>query len=373
MKYLAIILLFISYHAKATSWAAAMPYTKTYDYQDVLVKAIAYQPYDPYPEGKTEVYKKGKLLYTIDRYIRDDVFVSKDGIWFAVIDAGYFYYVDEIKNHYDYPMVTIFKNGKFFKNYLIKDLIDTNIRIDKFILYDSEYTRGWNRSLVLETTWDCEYCIKEYGSNLSICDTATDITEIEDCIECKQKCDSLKMINNEMHLTNNSSYMKDNILHLLTSYNTVIKIDFNNDCALTKHPFSSVIPNKYNFNPPCVSTIYDEIIMPDKFDMPKLKSGIAFKDALADYLGYKSGSADKTEELTFIFQKLVINTNGHCEELDFNIWNENIIKYKALYNKQSERTFLQKVYNWVMVQEYDTSLIPRGYDKYYFYSFVHVH
>lgn len=373
MKYLAIILLFISYQANATSWAAAMPYTKTYDNQDVMVKAIAYQPYNPYPTGKTEVYKKNKLLYTIDRYFRQDVFVSKDGIWLAVIGAGYFYHINEIKDHYDYPMITIFRNGKLFKDYLIQDLIDTNTIPDKFVLYDDEFGRGWDRSLVHEITWDCEYCIEEYGHNLSVCDTATDTVDIEECIECKRKCDSLKLIENERYLSNNSSYLKDNILHLLTSYNIVIKIDFNNECALSKHPFSSVIPNKHNFNPPCVSTIYNEITMPDKFDMPKLKSGMAFEEALANYLGHKNGWGNNKEMLRFLFQKMVINTNGHCEELDFEIWHADKQKYKALYNKQYRRAFLQKVYNWVMLQEYDTKLIPTGYDKYYFYDFVNMH
>lgn len=373
MKYLAILLLFISYHADATLWPPALPYTKTYDNLDVKVKAVAYQPYVPYPAGKTDVYKNNKLLYTIDEYFRDYVFVSKDGVWLAVHGSGYFPDINYI-NDYDYPMITIFKNGKYFKSYLIKDLVDTNIITSKFVFYHCEFIAERKLDFSLnQMVRDCESCIEVYGQSLSICDTVTDQIDINDCVECKRKCDSVKLINNEQFITSNSLYLKNNVLHVLTNYNTVIKIDFNNECVLSKHPFSSVIPDKYDFNPPCVSTIYNEITMPDKFDMPKLKSGIAFEDALANYLGYKNGSVNKNEMLTIVFEKMVINTNGHCEELDLGIWNADKYEYMASYNNQSERAFLQKVYNWVMLQEYDTKLIPIGYEKYCFYCRVHMH
>lgn len=375
MKHITLTLLFLSlaYITGATTWSAAIPYTQTCDGQQVTIKAIAYEPYMPYPYGATTVYYKKQLLYTIDRYFRDPSFASDDGRYFAVLYTSNTLGISSYTNfginqiNYGRPAIEIYKDGRPYKTYTLTDIIDTNTLQNNGVLYNWGYSINWDKESVASIKFECESCIEVYGKK-SIADCDTNDIDPEECISCKNACDSLELFNKELNFLSKSIFIKNNAIHILTNQDKVVIVDFNKDGAISEIPFNALFDNKYDFNPPKVNTVYSEIEMPEKFAEPLLSSGKQIDSALADYLGTSVYKHDTNRDYwSLVISSLVINKHGLCEEIESPYWHSNkdsaIRKYSPRF---SNKELQQKIEEWLMLQHYDTSLIPKGFDKYSF-------
>lgn len=353
----------------ATTWSPALPYIQKTEGQSVVIKAKAYQPYDSKPYGLTEVYKEDTLLYTIDRYFREDVFTSYDGIYFVVVMTNNYAGVTSVTYfgqnwiNYDEEAIVVYKNGVLHKVFTIRDIVDTAKLPNDGVFYDWGYTINWDRERVREMLYNCESCIETYGKEvLASCDT-NEIFE-DECVECNNDCDSLALFKKEIAFSRKTKFVKDNVLYVI-SKEEVVLINFS-DLQIQKVPFERVVKNKDKFNPPLITTTYDSLlILPDKFAFPHLYDGRNVDSALKHYLNenYPELLA-RNDRLYITIRKFVLNKSGLCEELEL---------YPHLCATKTECQKLKKIIEpWLMLQNYDTSLIPGGFDKYSFYDFIHM-
>ena len=127
-----VILEFLTIQCFGTTWAAAYPYTQKIDGQNIVIKAYSYSPYYGSPTiGITKVYSNNRLLYSIDRYYRENIFTSQDGQYLAVVNTiissrlmGSIFFVGS-QIDFNETAIEVFKNGLPFKTYSLKDIIDT--------------------------------------------------------------------------------------------------------------------------------------------------------------------------------------------------------------------------------------------------------
>lgn len=376
-----VVLFFLFLHAiplQATTWAAALPYTQQIEGQQIIIKAKAYWPYAASPYGETAVYNKKELLYTIDRYFRGPVYTSNDGIYLVAVATNNYTGVTSTVHfgqnwiNYNAPAITIYKNGRLFKVYRIRDVVDTTLLLNDGVLYDWGYSIDWGER-VQEMQYNCDACIKTYGKKaLASCDTEE--IEPDECKQCNSDCDSVALFRKLLSFVENSVYVEKNVLHVITNQNKIILLDFK-DLSLGSVPLNGLDKDFETFDPPKRKTEYDTTInLPDKFAEPTLLSGENLDTALARYLGIKlaRGNSFMDGEWSVFLRRLVINTHGLCEELDMDIWDQNGRRFKSrnLSTSLSNKQLKEKIEKWFMLQHYNTDLIPKGFKKYSFYTFL---
>ena len=148
---LIVIILFITIpqigHARVC--ATSYPYVQTIEGQHIVIKAIPLDPHSCSPSlGTTEIYNRKKLLYTIDSYIDAPIFPSNDGQYLAIIHRSHLaiahVFLPEQKQVWDYDFVAIdvLKWGKPYKQFYLKDVIDTAL-LDHKSGYFSWCYRDW--------------------------------------------------------------------------------------------------------------------------------------------------------------------------------------------------------------------------------------
>ena len=357
----------------ATTWGPAYPYTQKIDGQKVTIKAYSYAPYSGSPMiGTTKVFFKNKLLYTIDKYYRERIFTSKDGHFLAVVRTSNAEGVSSFvtfrpeKIDFNQTAIEIFKDGKPFKEFQLKDIIDTAKLANngKFFF--------WGYYVDFEAFQDaefaCEACLEVYGKKiLSKCDTSE--IYINECEECRRDCDLVKLKEAEDRIYHNSMYVRNNSLFVLTNQKTVVKLDFS-IFEIQQIPFDEIIPDKKRFNPPKFKRKYKKVKLPDKFDQPKLKDGRSFEKGVADLLGLSISDHGEKETYTVFISNLVIDRTGKCIGFEGKVCDERISEYLTEESINKEMT--EKVCKWLMKQKFQTKLIPKRFEKYSFLCIVNL-
>jgi hypothetical protein len=365
------VLLWCTINAFGTTWAPAYPYTQHIEGQKITIKAIPYAPYTGSPmPGSTKIFYNDKLLYTIDKYYREGIYTSDNGKFLAIVNTSNSTGVSSYTSfgreqiNFNQRAITIFKNGKLFKTLSLKDVIDTTKLASNGRFFDWGYYT--NPEDFESAEIGCQSCMEIYGEKaLQTCDTNE--IDLVDCEECQRECDSTKLKEIETKLNNNSIFVENNFLIILTNQGIAIKLDFVN-FKVQKIPFNTVIPQKQRFNPPKLIRQYNEVELPEKFDEPNMKNGESFDLAVAKIFSLSVSENNESQRYGVFIRHLVINRKGRCIEFYGNVYDKGISKYsnEAAINK--EMTF--KLRRWALKQMFDVSLIPKEFDKYSFLCIV---
>lgn len=353
--------------SSADTWSEAYPYKQRIEGQDVVVKAISYDPYAASPTlGVTRVYFRNKLLYSIDRYYRERIFTSNDGEYLAVVytsnstglNSYSLFGIERID--FSQPAIEVFKHGQPCRTFTLKEVIDTTMLLNNGQLFYWGYYIDSKKFEYVED--DCEICREVYGRRILRFGDTTEI-DPQDLEECRGACDSLQLLRTELKVLSNSVYVENNALFILTNQDMVVRLDFS-DMNIEKIPFNAIVPDKQNFNPPKFDRNYNKIRLPDKFAQPRLKDGTTITEGLAALLGLSATRQGDEKYIIFIDQ-LVISHEGKCVEL-----------YLTVYDRQISESFLpetinqemtEMLYRWIKEQTFRTNLIPRGFEKYSFF------
>ncbi|BDD05272.1 hypothetical protein [Aureibacter tunicatorum] len=377
MKYIkniiiVITLTILAQTAFGTTWSAAYPYIQKIDGQNIAVKAFPYAPYSGSPmTGATKVYQNKKLLYTIDEYYREKIFTSNDGQYLAVVHTSNSLGISSYTSfgfeqfNFNQKAIEIFKNGQPFKTFTLKDVIDTT----KLAHNGQFFYWGYNVDFEAfdDAIWNCEYWRKDLNrSEKKEClngDTASY------CKEWINGCDSMKIFEIEKFIYDNSIYVQDNYLFVLTNQNTAIRLDFNT-MKVEQIPINKIILDKNTFNPPKLNRKYKKVKLPDKFDEPNMKDGRTFEKGVADL--FNLSISDNTNEKSFciFINPLVLDDNGKCIDYYGRVYDKRISNF---FTKESiNRSMTEKLDTWVKQQTFDTKLIPQGFDSYSFLCIVNL-
>jgi|GEM_PF-3728292 len=365
------------FDSQATTWSQARPYIQKTEGQDVEIRAKAYEPYVSEPFGETEVYYKGKLLYTLDRYYRHKLFTSDDGTYLVFVTTNNYAGLSSVTYfgqnwiYHAKPAIAIYKNGILVKNYELKDVIDTASLLNDGVLYDWGYSVNFNKDSIMDWQIGCKVCKEIYTKEvLKNCDTSE--IDIVECEECRADCDSFASFQVEKRISDNSIFVRNNILYILTNQGKVLLLDFDK-LELQSIPLDLMLKDKKSYSAPEVIVVYDtSTILPDKFDLPTVDDGKEFETALKEYIKQdetiNAGFGDKWHILV---RKLVVNRAGLCEELEMEISNkdwESNVKHEVWYANRNQ--IKAKVEHWLMTRQYNKSSVPKGFKKYCYWASI---
>lgn len=358
--------------AFGTTWSAAYPYTQQIEGQDVVVKAISYAPHSPSRFGLTKVYFKNKLLYSIDQYFREKIFTSDDGQLLMVvhssnlIDVMSYSVSGEDRVYFDQAAIEVFKNGHHIKTYTLKDVVDTTM-----LAHNGEFF-NWGYSFDFEAfdyaEIGCESCIEVYGRKIL---RKGDTTEIfpDELEECVRECDSTKLKRVESNLFENSIFVKNNALFILTNQNTVVNVDFETlEIQITC--FDQVVPDKKLFDPPKLKRKYKQVKLPDKFDEPLMEDGRSFEMAIADYLDSSISEKSDEPQYSVSIDYVILNKEGKCVDFNGEVYRHRPTENLSKEPDQEEMT--DKFNRWMTEQTFETKLIPKGFEGFFFLYYIKV-
>lgn len=368
-----ILLIVLTYSVYGTTWSAAYPYTQQIDGQNVVVKAFPYDPYSGSPMiGVTRVYFNNKLLYSIDKYYREKIFTSDDGQYLVVVytsnSAGIASYTTfgTERPDYDQTAIEVFKNGKPFKIFSLRDVVDTTKLANNGQFFSWGYFVDFEAFRNAED--GCESCKEVYNRKvLRTGDTSQIYTDEWEL--CKRECDSVKLKEIEIKVSTNSSYVQNNSLFVLTNQNVIVKLDLS-EMTVQKIPFDKIVPDKKTFNPPKLNRKYKKIKLPDKFDEPNIKDGKSFEQEVADLFGLSIPNNKEKKIFCVFINYLVLDRNGKCVDFYGKVHDERISEFLIPESVNKEMT--EKLNKWVMEQTFETKLIPKAFDRYSFLCIVHL-
>lgn len=368
-----ILLAVLTQTVLGTTWSAAYPYTQQIDGQNVVIKAFPFDPYSGSPMiGVTKVYLNKKLLYTINKYYRERIFTSNDGQYLVVVNtsnsagiASYTSFGIERLN-FNQTAIEVFKNGQPFKTFSLKDVVDTTTLVNngRFFYW------GYNLDFKAfdKVKWSYNYWNKILTKR-EIRECRENLDTSYHCRDYKNSVDSMKIFELEKFIFNNSIYVQDNSLFVLTNQNVVVKLDFAT-LSVQQIPFEKIVADKKTFNPPKLIRKYRKAKLPDKFDQPNMKDGRSFEKGVAEL--FNLTVPDNTNEKSFcvFINYLVLNKEGKCIDFYGTVNDERISKYFSEESKNKEMT--DKLNKWVKEQTFDTKLIPKGFDGYSFLCIVYL-
>jgi hypothetical protein len=356
-----------------TTWSAAYPYTQQIDGQNVIIKAFPYDPYSASPMiGVTKVYFNKKLLYTINKYYRERIFTSNDGQYLVVVhtsnSAGITSYTSfgSERLNFNQTAIEVFKNGQPFKTYTLKDVVDTTLLLNNGRYFYWGY--NVNFKAFDKVKWTYNYWNKILTKReMSKCRGNLDTSY--HCRDYRNSVDSMKIFELENFIYNNSIFIKDNSLHILTNQSMVVKLDFT-DITIQQLPIDKIILDKNNFNPPKLKRKYIKVKLPNKFDQPKLKDGRSLEKGIADLFNLSVLDDGKGKVFTIYIKHLVIEQNGKCIKSYGEVYDKRISEYLTQESRNNEMT--EKLNRWIKEQTFSTKLIPKGFDGYSFLCFVNL-
>lgn len=321
MKLKLFFFLLIPFFSFANSWSV-YPWTLKTE-NKIKVKSIPYKVHNGGRLGITKVYKKNKLIYSINEYLSGNTIIDYSGNY--LINYDYSLY-REVKNYYD-----INENGK---------------RID------SKVENYQGRILTI------------YRKGIKI--REIDFRELEiDTISLKKNDRFFFWNNQNKSLDNNSIFILENVLHILTIDNKIIKIDLEtqNKKSIEKFDFSKVAFYKKLIPKTKFKVLKKDI--PDSFNFPKLKDSRLLEESLNDFL--KNNTFFIPKKTKNIWVTMLLNKKGICESIDISITDSKDINVK--YNVPK---VIAEIKNWFNLQRFKTKLNPRFTDKFIFEDIIEI-
>ncbi|PQJ11223.1 hypothetical protein CJD36_005300 [Flavipsychrobacter stenotrophus] len=362
--------IFIVYTSYGTTWPVAYPYKQRIEGQKVRVEAIAYNPYESatVPSGKTNVYYKDELLYSIDKYYRNNIYTSDDGHYFAIVYSINDVRINEFNRNdgdqinFNRRIIEIFKDGVLYKNVFLRDIIDTTDVVKNGHYFEWSYYIDING--FRDAEYGCEACNEVYGKK-ALKKLDTGYIDSSSYFECIRQCDSARNKETELNIAMNANYVENNTLVVLTSQRSAVRINFNT-LDIQRVQFNTVVPDKEKYNPPKLIRRYNELKIPDKFYLPNLDNGMKFEDAVAALFGLKSDGEQKA--IFDVFIRPTIDVAGHCVDLYVDVNDLRISEYHSDNTQNKDMT--EKLYKWCKEQVFSSKKIPKGFEKYQFYGII---
>ncbi|MFM2387906.1 MAG: hypothetical protein RL660_2663 [Bacteroidota bacterium] len=355
----------------ATVWSPALPYEQKNQGQDVVVKATAYDPHwGLVLVGVTKVYLKHKLLYTMDMYFRKNVYTSDDGEYLCLV---YTYNMPGVESYdslgckginLSRAAIDIFKHGKFYKRFAIRDLIDTT-KLERNGYY---YNWGYRVKAKFdeEAKEVCDAC-KELIEKQKHRPETMSKADVRHWHECQQECAKANQRSNEIALSRKSIYVQHNALFIHTNQETFIKLDFK-DLTVTKIAATDILGDTASFNPPQLTRKYKKVKMPDRHATPNLRGGCSLEQATASY--FNLAVADENRVFCIFIDHLVIDKMGRCVKCVGAVYDERI---STCFDKEAiNKEMTDKFIAWIQQQRFQTRLMPRGFKKYSFRCIVNL-
>ncbi len=360
------LLIFISTISLATTWREAYPYTQQIEGQDIVVKAYSYSPYrgSPMP-GVTKVYRKNKLLYTIDKYYREKIFTSADGKYLVVVNTsnglGVTSYTSFGNSYidFDFPAIEIYDNGKRVKDIALRKVVDTAMLASNGRYFYWGY--HFNYPAFENATSNCTYWSQDLSKKEKKECLNGDTTSY--CREWIVGCDSAKIFKRECFILDNSIYLIENVLHILTDQNKVVTLDFST-LNIQKLAFEKIVPDKKAFKPPQFNRKYHKVKLPEKFAQPRLKNKDLIEDAAVKLFNLSLCNTSEKERYSIFIDFLLIDKYGKCTEFYGKVYDNSISKNYS--EKSINKEMTEKLKKWAMEQTYETKLIPNGFEAYGF-------
>lgn len=278
--------------------------------------------------GNTIVYKADSTeLYKFPRYFDfgyydQQVYLSKDGNTITDIvnrDINF--------SNYHQNCITIYKNGKLFKEYALHDIIDCDSEIHR------ECTLFYFDDAIENVSYD-----SNFKRTIIFKKNATDF---------------------EKQLTKNALYQSDDTLLIFCKMGQIIKLNLSTG-DLIKEKLTT-------FNPKAISQ-YDtlhvqsyKVINPKNMkEFPKMINGKSTEEELADYMGMQnlpSKYSDKYKVYNLTISA-VIDLNGNARVVAINNYEYNGIPCE------------DKIYSFFQSNKFETKYIPKEVDGWKYYCSV---
>ena len=273
-----------------------------------------------YTADSTELYKFPR--YFEFGYFDQQVFLSNDGSTITDIANG-----DLDFSNYQQKCITIYKNGKLFKEYALHDIIDCDLKDHR------ECTLFYFKDAIEKVSYDLHY-----KRTIVFKKNATDF---------------------EKQLTGNALYQSNDTLLIFCKMGQIIKLN------LTSGDF---IKEKLSTFDPKVISRYDTLhIQSYKVKNPELTEGLPIMfngknldKELADYMGmqkFQNSYSDKYKVYNLSIET-VIDLNGNARVIDIKNY-----RYDSIPAKE-------KIYSFFENNKFETKYIPKGVDGWKYYCTV---
>jgi len=280
--------------------------------------------------GNTIVYKTDSTeLYKFPRYFEfgyfdQQVFLNNDGSTITDIANG-----DLDFYNYQQKCITIYKNGKLFKEYALHDIIDCDSKDHRecklFYFEDAienvSYDSHYKRTIVFKKNATCF----------------------------------------EKQLTRNALYQSNDTLFIFCKMGQIIKLnltsgEFIKEKLITFDPkvilrYETLHIQSYKIKNPTPTT-----------EFPKMISGKNTKEELIDYMGMQDLSSKYSDKYKFYSLSIVavIDLNGNGRVIEVNNY-----RYDGIPAED-------KIYSFFKNNKFETKYIPLGVDGWKFYCVIDV-
>jgi len=316
-------ILFIPFSLLAGSWST-YPWTLKAE-NNIKVKSIPYRVHNGGSWGITKVYKKNKLLYSIDQYSSSSININESGEYFVDFNFGLRKFDDkgkEIKiEQYEGEAIVVYKNGKKYWSIDFKEL-----KINTSSLIKGRYNFLWNTQ------------------------------------------------NEAFYLKSQSpTYIKNNILYVFAIDNKILSFDLSSRKQLA---FEKLEKNKIEYHLDLIPERKLKIIkkgIPDTFDFPLLSDKNTIGYSLSKLLKAELSDALSKDANMEIWITILINKKGIAEVCSIDARKgENITDGTTFLNLLTEKNLNEKIEKWILKQKFRTKLIPKFTNKFSFSDLIYL-
>ncbi|WP_276135002.1 hypothetical protein [Polluticoccus soli] len=354
--------------ARATSWSPVHPYKVFSSETDIVVDAVPYNPYAWEPSlGETRVYSAGQLLYKIDRYFDAPVFASNDGKYLAVVYSATDSHRGTPAEVRDHSGIEIYENGKLYHRYSMPEIIG-KVPFPEEGAFEWSYYVDWPEEMRTGVQFGCEACRETWSEQvLASCDTSE--IDNDDCAECRSACDSFSLYQRLKQVEENAISMRGDTLRILTKLGMILEVHLSSKQEMTRR---RVFDQSKMEILPASTRRKDtkEIDWPGIMDLPQLVNGDSIEIELGK-LFTNLGRYNANEKLGVHITSMVIDSSGRCEfsEIYFMTEDKDWDKHFYKYSAKQVRSIIKE---WIKKQRFDTSLMPSGFKKYSFESYIDI-
>lgn len=315
----------------ATTWATAYPYTQRTEQGMVLCRSVPYCARGPFDQGETFVYRKGKLLYSIGKYISTALFTFGEGRYLIEVDFEMQGSAPEILWSADTTTSrlpkTVAPDGASISIYdmgqPLRRIMFSELGIDG----ESMHRFGFRRF-----TW-------RYGAAEP---TGSQI---------------------EARMARQPAFMDGDRLCLIASDEQLIEVSIPSGAIVGRSMARETLGSRDSRRPQQVKRKYVRTKYPEKFFLPKLKDGRSL-DLAASSIAKIDATQDtvRIPEIQVYLHTLLINRQGRCE----------VVHASVSEGKMggAQHQLEQDLSRWLQQQEFDTRTIPRGFDKFKYTGFL---
>lgn len=321
----------------ATSWLPVYPYSQKTENGKVECKSYPYEvDKGPHGLGETFVYSGGRLLYTIDKYFYHPFFTANNGEYIIEYQTGSDFHI---------PDILLYPNGKEMREPFVFDMDAVKI-----------YKSGALSRLI-------------HFSSLGIDTTKLDVNYNGHWVNWGYQN---KIMNDSLgsKMAKNPVFMEGGNIYLITCDDQLIGIQLSSGKIVSREKASSTLGKKRRWNPVSTPKEFFSVKYPeDGFYELKTIQGMELDSAILNLFGLTSTDVDRDKaKMRIDIRQLLINRDSVCEKTELVVEFRDEGTKKFNYNPGLSAE-LEK---WVLLQRFDTLLIPEGFQKFCFSGIVYL-